>query len=914
MNMQTSIRRVVLFLPSLALLMLTIMPTDDLKAAELAPHLYKTVLDNGLTVIVRETPGNKAATVQIWVKAGSVYEEPHEAGITHLIEHMIFKGTPERGPGELAGAIEAKGGQVNAYTSFEQTVYHATLSARHWELALEVLADAVRHSTFDPEELEREKKVVLEELGMRNDRPNIRLFQTLMENAFQLHPYRLPVIGNVEALTAISREDILAYLEKHYHPENFAVVVVGDVNNEPVVEAVARLMGDEPRGGVTPPDPPAEPPQQQARLFKVEAGIMQSHMALALPISAFGSPDTPVLDVIAQILGHGETSRLYRVLRDDKGLVFSIDASAFTPRDPGLLEITAVLDGPAMNEALKTALIELFTLKYEEVTAEELKRAKHQLESEFIFNQERVEGQARVLGSFEFLTGHPEVEGYLEAIRAVTAADIKRVAAGYFTARTVTAGFLVPTGSGFGPDDREFSDILIRAEEAAARGETASLLKEAFLSSTHRFKLPNGITLLVREDDSIPTVAIRAVLPGGLMAETVTTNGAFAFIAELLPKGTAELSARQLSETVADMAGEISGFNGKNTFGLKADFLARFAGEGLKLVRDILLTPAFDPQEAEKIRPELLARLKQQEDALPALTFREFNRILFAGHPYGLNPLGTEEAIRGFTGEDLRQLYERHARPDRLVLAVSGAVKAEEFRERTESLFGSWTAPDATEKVKSGGFIEELLAPMPPAEPKIFTLAQAKEQVHLIIGFLGATLYDPDRFSLEVLDMVLSGQSGRLFMELRDKQSLAYSLSSFTLLGLDTGSFGIYLGTAPAKQELALTEIWKQLYRVREEAIGVEELERAKNVLIGRYELGLQTHGAQALDMALNEVYGLGQDYGLKYMEAIRAVNGEDVLAAARKYIQPDHYVMILVGADNTADGGRPGGDRTGTE
>ena len=180
----------------LNILLVTLMSTSPLMAEELAPHLHKTILDNGLTVIVKEMPGTRVATVQIWVKAGSVYENTDEAGITHFIEHMIFKGTETRGPGELAGAIEGVGGRVNAYTSYENTVYHATLSAVHWEMAFEVLAEAVMHSVFDPVELEREKKVVLEELSMRYDRPNIRLFHDLMATAYTRHPYRLPVIGN----------------------------------------------------------------------------------------------------------------------------------------------------------------------------------------------------------------------------------------------------------------------------------------------------------------------------------------------------------------------------------------------------------------------------------------------------------------------------------------------------------------------------------------------------------------------------------------------------------------------------------------------------------------------------------------------------------------------------------------------
>ena len=320
----------------LNILLVAIMSTSPLLAEELAPHLHKTILDNGLTVLVKEMPGNRVATVQIWVKAGSVYENTEEAGITHFIEHMIFKGTETRGPGELAGAIEGVGGRVNAYTSYENTVYHATLSAVHWEMAFEVLADAVMHSVFDPFELEREKKVVLEELSMRYDRPNIRLFHDLMATSYTRHPYRLPVIGNEEAINNYSYDKLVEYIDKHYYPQNLTVVVAGDVNSQDVIAKVNDIMGSQPRGDSETASLPAEPVQDEARFFTIKADIMQPQMALAIPISKFDSPDTPVLDVLAQIAGHGETSRLYRTLRDEKQLVYGVNASAFTPTDPGM--------------------------------------------------------------------------------------------------------------------------------------------------------------------------------------------------------------------------------------------------------------------------------------------------------------------------------------------------------------------------------------------------------------------------------------------------------------------------------------------------------------------------------------------------------------------------------------------------
>lgn len=875
-------------------LLVTMMTTQNLAAKELAPHLHKTTLDNKLTVLVKETPGTKIATVQIWVKAGSVYEDENEAGITHLIEHMIFKGTPTRGPGVIAGDIEEKGGMINAYTSFEQTVYHATLSSRYWATALDVLVDAVLHSSFDPEELEREKKVVLEEIHMRNDRPTTKLFQDMLSTAYIVHPYRLPVIGSEESVSGFSRDDILAYMGKHYHPENFIVVVVGDVRYGEVVARVKEMMGELKNLDNHALDRKSEPLQESPRLFTLEEDVAQSHLALAFPIVPFVHPDSPTLDVIASLLGQGDTCRLFHELRDKKGLVYHINASAFTPGDPGLLEVTAILEAEQVVPALEAALEEVFKLKYLLVSDEELNRIKRSLESDFVFNLEGVEGQARILGSFELLSGDPREDDYLNQIRGVSREDIQLVARKYFAPEKVTAGYLVPLGTDPALNQKELLEIINRADNKARHAIPPSQVTEAFLANVHHFTLENGISLLVREDPAVPTVAMRAVFPGGLRGETENTNGAFAFISELQPTATRKMTVRELSLKIADMAGSISGFNGKNTFGLKADFLSRFFEPGLALLSEIILQPDFDAEEAEKIRAELLAQLKQQQDSLPSLAFLEFNRIIFQGHPYSLNAAGSEEAIKRFTPAELKSVYERYASPGNMVLAVAGDVKAEEVRDLVEQYFGNWiveNGPDA----QAGE--ESFLPPGLPATPEIYTIDRDKEQVHIIIGFLGASLTGEGRYAQEILETVLSGQSGRLFSQLRDKQSLAYSLSSFSMFGLDTGSFGIYIGTSPDKKNQVIQAVWRELYRIQEEPISQEELTKAKNQLISHYEMSLQTHGSQAMEMALNETYDLGQDFGNRYIEEIEKIDAEQILEAARKFIQPDHYVMVSVGA-----------------
>ncbi|MDT8334873.1 MAG: pitrilysin family protein [Desulfurivibrionaceae bacterium] len=871
-------------------------------AVELAPQLYKTTLANGLTLLVKEIPSIKVATVQIWVKAGSVYEDADEAGITHLIEHMIFKGTPTRGAGGVAAAIEEVGGQINAYTSYEYTVYHATLSARHWGLALEVLTDAVLNSTFDAQELEREKKVVLEEIAMREDRPQFRLFEQLMAESYQEHPYGLPVIGTRQSVSSFSREDIIDYVGKHYHPENFTVVVVGDVKFGDIDKRVGELLGDLPKGGAPSPELPREPVRTEAGFFKIADQIRQTHMAVSFPVTPFSHPDSAVLDVIAGLLGHGDTSRLYNRLRNEEGLVYQISASAFTPRDPGLFEIFATLDSDKLKPALESALTEVFKLKYLPVDEEELARVKRSLESDFVFGLERVEGQARILGSFEFLTGDPREDAYLSRVRSVTREDVMRVAASFFEPRGLTAGYIAPENAGLNLTGEDIAEIAGKAENLARHGVPASLVADAFLPNVYQYRLANGIRLVVREDNRVETVAIRAIFPGGLRSETEATNGAFAFIAELLPKGAADLSARQLAIKIADMAGSINGFNGKNTFGVKADFLARFFEPGLGLVRDILLDPAFSEEEAEKIRPELLSRLEQQEDSLPTLAFLNFNKVLYRGHPYALNTAGREETIRAFSVDQLKEIYRRHAVPDEMVLAVSGAVAAGEVRDLVEKTFGGWQlpAPPETTPVLTE---ESILPPEPPGRPELVRIVKDREQLHILVGFLGVAMSSSDRFALEILDTVLSGQSGRLFVSLRDRQSLAYSLSSFSQFGLDTGSFGIYIGTSPDKKDQVIKAVWKELFKARQEPISEAELEKAVNLLIGQYELNLQTHGSQAMELGLNKAYGLGLDFGTRYVKALQEVTPPQVLDVARRYIQPDRYVMVLVGAK---PGGQP--------
>ncbi len=858
-------------------------------ARELFPGLQKVTFPNGLTAVVKESHRAPVVSVQVWVKAGSIYETDEEAGITHLIEHMIFKGTTKRGPGEMAREIESIGGTINAYTSLDYTVYHCTVPRQFLDTALDILSDALFHSTFDKNELEREKKVVLEEIRMREDRPSTRLSRLLMSTSYKVFPYRRPVIGFPETVRSFSRDDILNYMKRRYRPTHMAVIVVGDVDGTRTMARLKESFGVSEKMPPVNPEFPKEPAQKQPRISWQAMDTEEGYLALTFSgLPDFNSEDTPALDVLAALLGNGESSRLVQSLKNRLQLVHQINALAFTPSGPGLFEITATLNPTNTNEVISQILQEIFRLQNEEVLEEELERAKIQVETGFVYGQETMEGEAQKLGLFQIMTNDPYREKrYLEQIREVTSQDIQRLARKYFRRKNINVSMVLPEGQAFELTEK---DILIMAQEAELQAQGIEGFDAASLvHPIKRTVLSNGLTVLIQEAPEVPTVAIRLVFPGGVRYETKELNGIFKYLSAAWTKGTSTHSAQGLAQLIEGMGGSISGFSGQNTFGLQARFLSQNLEKGLTLFAELILSPIFPTDEVEKLRPILLAQLKRQEDYLPGVAFREFRRLLFSPHPYGMNPLGTPETLQKISAEDIRRLYQEFALPDRGVLAVVGDVNTEEILSGLETLLGGWTSD-------SENVLPSLPAPNPLESPKFLTLNREKQQVHIVLGFPGTTFNDAERYPLDVLNAVLAGQGGRLFMNLRDKESLAYAVTSVNGLGLDYGSFAFYIACAPEKRKKAIKELWNEIYKIINRPVSKEELERAKKWLVGTYEIGLQTHGAQAMDMALNELYGLGFNFSTRYVQEIDKVTAEQVLEAARKFLDPDAYILVQVG------------------
>ena len=847
----------------------------------------KHTLDNGLRLVVEERPSSRVVGLQMWVNVGSADESAPEAGLAHVHEHMLFKGTDRRGVGQIAGEVEAAGGEINAWTSFDQTVYHVVISSRFWERGLEVLADAIRRPSFDPEELTREREVILEELRHARDLPSREVSRRLFETAYRVHPYRRPVIGTMETLERFTREDVLAFYRARYRPDRMVLAVAGNIPAGEVAAAAARELGDWSPGPATSlPARPAEPPQEALRAVVATDRIHEAHVALGFHLPAVNDPDVPALDVLALLLGQGTSCRLNQEIRRRRRLVTDVQAFTYTPADPGLLLVSATTTPERALRAVSALAEELFRLVHDPVPAEEVRKARTMVEADAIFQRETAEGAARRLGYWESVTGDPHGEiAYLEEAARVGSEDLLRVAAAYLRPDNLTVSLLLPEGETPPPTEGDIERLVRQAwDRVAARYTDVALPPRA--GQVTAVTLDNGMRLLVVEDRSVPIVALRALYAGGLRQETADRAGIHTFVAEMLTHGTATRSAEEIAGAVDGLAGQLSGFSGRNSFGLSAEFLARDFEAGLTLFADSLLHPSFPPDEVEKLRSILLEEVRAQEDNPSGLVFRAFGEALFGEHPYHLDVLGTANSLSRLTREDLAGHHERFFPPAGATLAIIGDVDPVRAVREARRHFGG----DGRERAPLPA-----VGPWRPADaPAVVLRERAQAQAHFVLGFPGVTIHDADRFPLEVLSTVLGGQGGRLFLDVRERRGLAYSVTALNLEGVEPGFFAVYAATSPDRLPETVAAVREVLASVRDQPLPEQELERARQYLVGVHDIGLQRIGALASTMTFDEAFGMGHDAWRRYSDGIRAVTAEDVQRVAQRILGAVETLAVL--------------------
>lgn len=859
-------------------------------------------LDNGMQVLVNEDHFAPVVALQVWVKAGAADELDPEAGVAHVHEHMLFKGTSRRGVGEIAAEVEGSGGRINAWTSWDQTVYHLVLASRHAEQGLDILADAVRNSAFDPEELKRELGVVMEEYKRSQDMPGSRVFKAMFAKAFKQHPYGRPVIGTEESITGLDREKILSFFDRFYSPGNMALVIVGDVKARELRSVIDDLFGDFENRPVERPSRATEPAQAGTEFEALHMDVKESHLALGFHVPGANHEDVAALDTLAWILGGGESSRLYRELVAKTQLVNGVNTYAYTPADPGMFVVTASMDDSNLAATLPALLEQITPLLAGPVGADELRRARKNLQTDFIYQRQTVQGQAREAGYL--LTVHEDLDfdrRFIERLDSLTLADLQRVARRYLVADNLTVVSLAPTGSEVALDKAtavEAARVLSVAvqsqadekAEAEARPSAPSRSATRHGSDTEPrlVTLDNGVRIIVQEHHEAPLFSIRAAMRGGLLAESKSDNGVSTFTAEMLTRGAGSLDREQLARQVETMAGELGGFSGRNSLGVSGSFLSASFDEGVDLFLDVLLRPNFPDDEIEKTRHELLQVIDNREDATSHLAFELAWRTVYPSHPFGMTTVGEKETVQAMDKAAIENFYRRALDPTSLVVSVVGDVQSDDVLERLRAALGELEAP-------ADAFVQPPAADAPGVVQKV-RKAVPREQSHVVVAWPGVDLHNSDRFALDILDAVLSRQGGRLFRELRDKRGLAYSVTAFHTEGMAPGLFGGYIATDPDNEQPAIDGLLEQLALVRTELVDGDELERARLYLLGSYDIALQTNGAIGDEMLFNELYGLGYLNGRQHAERMNAVTPEDLLRVAQRYLDPEKVTIAVVG------------------
>jgi len=843
-------------------------------------------LASGLTVLLRELRVAPVAEVQIWAGVGAADEGPDEAGLAHFHEHMLFKGTATRGVGEIAGAVESVGGRINAFTSFDATCYHATLPSDATLLGLDVLADAVQHSVFDPVEVAREVEVVLEEIRRSDDDPQHVLGDAVFQTVFQVHPYRAPVLGTPASVAAFDAERVRRFYRRWYVPSNLVVVAAGDLDGDAFLARVARAFAGAAPGAVA-RRRPAEPPQQALRLRILERPFERASVELCWPAVRFVHPDAAPLDLLAFVLGQGESSRLDRRVRAELGLADRIDASCYTPLDPGVFGIGADIDPVDTPALLEAVLCEIEALRHAPVGEEELEKARRNFLAAKAWEQESVSGIGRKLGSAMLLTGDPGYEDrYLAQVRATTRDDLLRVAREWLVPECLSLTAIAPTGAA--PREAELRDAVARGIASARRRFAAPRRAAAPSPSTHAYVLENGARLLVQPRREIPVVSARAALLGGQLVETEETAGLGSFLASLWTRGTEAHAAADFARRVESLAANVNGFSGRSSCGVTLDCPSESFPAVLDLFAEALLTPAFADEEIERERRETLAGIARREDRLGVRAFDLFAHTLFERHPYRLPIPGTPETVARFDHEALLEHQDRLVRADNLVIAVAGDVDPDTCAALVTERFTGFVG---------GSTVEASLPPHEPAPRAVRRAIERKEraQAHLVVGFRGLDVHDRERHALEVLCQILSGQGGRLFLELRDKKSLAYTVNATNVEGLAPGFVALYIATAPEKLDEARAGLLDELRRTVDAEPAAAELERARRALLGSFAIERQRSAVRALQLALDARYGLAGDVDVDYPERIRAVGAGDVLRVARRIIDLGAYTEAMI-------------------
>jgi zinc protease len=848
-----------------------------------AQNVLRQTLPNGLTVLIKRDASAPVAAVVTHVKAGYFDETDDVAGIAHVLEHMFFKGTPTRGVGEIARETKAQGGYLNAHTIYDHTSYYAVVPSAGFPRALAIQADAYANSLIDAAELGRELEVIIEEAKRKADSPGAVATETLFELLHDRHRIRRWRIGREEGLRRLTRAQLVHFYRNFYRPGNTILSIVGDVPLDETVREVERLYGALPNATIAHEPGEGETSAPGFRYRELSGDIAQTEVAMGWRTPGTLHEDTPLLDLAALVLGTGRASRLYRAVRE-RQLASSVSAWNYTPSEIGVFVVSTEGDAERARPAATAAWGEVVALRDRGLSAHEMERARRVLESRWLRRLESMDGQATYLAEWEALGGWELGDEVYERSMAATASEVHGAVQRHLDPEQASLLVYRPTSAS--PFAGSVGEARAQLGGPAPAMETAwALVVDATAVHTGApapdhvegnvrvYRTGNGVPILIRQKPGAPIVHLGVFAAVGGADEPSELAGVALVAGRAALKGTVRRTSAQIAEECELLGGSISASVSNDGTGYTFSVpLPRFAA-AVELMADVVQHATHEAPAVETERVLALTQLTQLRDDMYRYPSRLATEVAYAGHPYSRGPLGTEATLAALGTDDVRQWSEAARRGAPWVIAVAGDVE-----------------PGAAAGMIAAHFTELTLADrVPLAAPRwpdaVVQRAEEREKAQsaLVLAFEGPARRDDARFAARLLAGVASGLGGRFFEQLRDKQSLCYTVQAHPVERVAGGMFVAYIAMSPEKEDAARDGLLREFVRFGDGDVTVEELERAKEYAIGTHAIASQSGGALLGELVDAWMYGRLSELE-EFVGRVRGVRACDIRQIATRY------------------------------
>jgi len=878
-------------------------------------------MDNGASAVCYYMPESPIVTIEIRVLSGLSNEGRYAgSGISHFLEHLLFKGTKNKTEDELRRSVKNMGGIINGSTGRDSAEYHITVPKENFKEALNILFEMVTEAVFTDEEMKTEREVILKEMGLHHDDPISRRMRLLFQKAYRSHIYKYPIIGYEESFKNLSKTDILAYHNAVYTPDRMVIGIAGGVPPEIALNTAKETFKEFRRVSSWETEIFEETDEPRKVEKKFPAEVTLGYMAIGFHMTSVYSPDLYAGDVLNILLAGGNGSVLYKKLVNEKKLLYTISGYNYTPEFPGLFIVTGI--GAAQN--LDAAREEIFSaigeVKKRGPKLDEIKRAKNMVISGYLHAHEKTGTIVSSMTSSQIFMGRPDFfEKYVEGIKSVAKERVNEVLFKYLKEENSTTVFLLPEDLLKGQGIADSSEDKIETSEKVKKITTRPR-NEFIRQRTRREKrveskvdisekrkkekredspekeftrLENGLKIIVQKRGDLPLVSVTFASSGGVRAETPETSGISNLMTSLILKGTRNLSEDEIIPVLEELGGDISVFSGMDAVGVRLDVLAKDFDLGMDIFEDVIKNAVFREEEILKQKEKITAFIAERNNNIFENGVINLRKLLYGDHPYALCVEGEKETVNAVSRDEIISFYKEHFMPGRAVITVVGDIDVNKVTAEIKKRF-------ASSEGNKTSLSEKKVHPLKNPQKK--DIMMNKEQALFISGFPGVKKDDERRYVLDVISSLLSGSDGLLFESLRKEEGLSYASGAVSVPEADTGYFVLYAATTEENLKKTGRIVSDIIKKLKAGDVSREEISSSKKRLISQWADSIETNLAVSMTMALGELYGLGSESYKEYPDRINAVSRKDIIKSARNIFNRKNSATVLIHSDNIRD------------